>query len=127
MLEYSIKHKGENSLLLIYKVNRLARNTMDFYTLKEAFAKCGLRVFSVNEHFDDTPIDRAMEGVTSIFAQLDNEQRAEVCKDGMVNAVREGRWCWPAPMGYVNSGDRDYKRNLVLDPREKYTDILRSS
>lgn len=127
MLEYSIKHKGENSLLLIYKVNRLARNSMDFYTLKETFAKCGLRVFSVNEHFEDTPIGRAMEGVTSIFAQLDNEQRAEVCKDGMVNAVREGRWCWPAPMGYVNGRDRDYKRNLVLDPRDKYVDILRSS
>lgn len=70
---------------------------------------------------------RAMEGIVSIFAQLDNENRAERCKNGMMNEVRDGRWMWCAPIGYINGKDVNNKHNIILDARSDYVDILRDS
>ena len=127
MLTYAVKHKGENTSLLIYKVDRLSRNVGDYMTLKDALGKCGIQVYSVTERFEDTSLGRAMESIASTFAQLDNETRAERCKGGMVEGVREGRWMWNAPIGYVNGRDITGKRNIVLDDREDFVNILRSS
>ncbi len=118
-------------------------------TLKDALGKCGIQVYSATERFEDTSLDRAMESIASTFAQLDNETRAERCKGGMVEGVRECRWMWNAPIGYANgrwadcrsafsemwnapigyANGRDItgKRNIVLDDREDFVNILRSS
>ena len=95
--------------------------------LKDALGKCGIQVYSATERFEDTSLDRAMESIASTFAQLDNETRAERCKGGMVEGVRECRWMWNAPIGYANGRDITGKRNIVLDDREDFVNILRSS
>jgi hypothetical protein len=46
---------------------------------------------------------RAMEGMMSVFAELDNNLRAERCKNGMIERVKQGVWVWPAPIGYHRS------------------------
>ena len=68
-----------------------------------------------------------METIASAIAQLDNDNRAKVCKDGMVEGAKAGRWMWPAPIGYTNGRDATGKRNIVLDTREGFVDILRSA
>ena len=127
MMKYALEHKGEISTLLIYKVDRLSRNTSDYIALKEHFEKCGIHVYSVTEAFSDTPMGRLSETMASAFSQFDNENRAERCKGGMVDGVREGRWMWSAPIGYVNGRDTTGKRNIVLDNRGDIVEAVRSS
>ena len=127
LIDYCIKHKGEIDFLLIYKVDRLARNTKYYLTIRDTLGKHGIQICSITEHFDNSPMGRAMENITAVFAQLDNDNRAERCKEGLIAAAREGRWVWPAPLGYVNGRDIFGKKNVVLDSRKDYIEIIRSS
>ena len=127
LIDYCIKHKGEIDFLLIYKVDRLARNTKDYLTIRDTLGKQGIQICSITEHFDNSPMGRAMENITAVFAQLDNDNRAERCREGLIAAAREGRWVWPAPLGYVNGRDTFGKKNVVLDSRKDYIEIIRSS
>ena len=117
MLKYTVQHHEEIDLLLVYKVDRLSRQTSDYLAIKEALSNRGIRVYSVSEQFDDTPIEKAMEGISSIFAQLDNDNRAERCRNGMMDGMDAGRWMWPAPIGYTHGRDATGKRNIVLNNR----------
>lgn len=126
MLEYIARDKGEIDVLLIYKVDRLSRDTADYLALKQLFEGAGIVVASMTEHFDDTPLGSLMEKIASSFAQYDNDIRAERSKGGMEQGVREGRWQWQAPIGYVNVRI-DGKKNIAYDPRKGYVEVLRTA
>ena len=114
MLEYLYKNHSKIEALIIYKVDRLARNNVDYYDIKQILAKLGIRLYSVMEQFDDDITGHAMEGMLSIFAQFDNENRAKVCKNGMIEAAKSGRYTRPAPRGYKNGRDANNKPNILL-------------
>lgn len=67
-----------------------------------------------------------MEKIASSFVQYDNDIRAERSKGGMEQGVREGRWQWQAPIGYVNVRI-DGKKNIAYDPRKGYVEVLRTA
>lgn len=126
MLEYVAQHRGEVDTLLIYKVDRLSRDVHDYLALKQLFEKNGITIVSMSENFDDTPIGRVMETIASSFSQYDNEVRAERSKDGMLDGVKEGRWQWKAPVGYINT-KVEGKKNVAPDPRKGFKEALRAS
>jgi site-specific DNA recombinase len=126
MLEYVGRHRGEIDTLLIYKVDRLSRDVHDYLALKQLFEKNGIAIVSMSENFDDTPIGRVMETIASSFSQYDNEVRAERSKGGMVDGIKEGRWQWKAPTGYINT-KVEGKKNIAPDPRRGYKEALRSA
>ena len=49
MLEYLYKNHSKIDALIIYKVDRLARNNVDYYDIKQILAKLGIRLYSVME------------------------------------------------------------------------------
>ena len=112
MMEYAAKNKKDIGTLLVYKVDRLARQTNDYLTLKLYFNSLGIKVESATERIEDSPIGRFTETVLAGSAQFDNEMRAANCKGGMEQAVREGRYVWMAPIGYVNTKVKD-KSNIA--------------
>ena len=103
MLKYSSLNKDKIDCLIIYRIDRLSRDTKDYGDLKVFFNTLGIRVVSISEAFDDDPVGRFIENTLAGVAQLDNEIRAERSKNGMIDAVRAGRWVWKAPYGYVNA------------------------
>ena len=90
------------SVLIVPKIDRFARYVEDYTTLKAKLKRLGVRLESVGERLDDTPVGRFTEMVLASVAQFDNEIRAERCRGGMLQAVREGRWVFKAPLGYRN-------------------------
>ena len=105
------KKKGID-YFLVYKIDRFARNQEDHAIVKMMLHKNGVKLRSVTEPIDETPIGRAMEGVLSVFAEFDNNVRAQRSKSGMEERVKQGVWVWSAPFGYkrlVKGG------NLVVD------------
>jgi len=58
---------------------------------------------------------RAMEGMLSVFAELDNNMRTERTKQGMLERVKQGIWVWQAPLGYY----RPFKGAIITpDPNK---------
>lgn len=100
MLAYCSDKKNYVSAIIVYKIDRLSRNTYDYGSLKVYFKKYGIEIKSVSENLEDTPTGNLMETMLSGFAQFDNDVRAERCAGGMKQAVREGRWVWKGPVGY---------------------------
>ena len=49
LLDYCRKHKGELAVLLVWKLDRLARNVNDHFNIKATLLKYGLQVVSVTE------------------------------------------------------------------------------
>ena len=105
-LQAMLKYVAENARLLgaviVYAVNRLARNSTDHGNLRVQLGKYGVCLQSTTENLDDTPAGRFAETVLAGIAQMDNEIRAERAKSGMMAAVAVGRFVWRAPIGYVN-------------------------
>ena len=122
LLKYATLHKDSIDCLLIYRIDRLSRDTRDYGELKMFFGALGIRVISISEAFDDNPVGRFIENTLAGVAQLDNEIRAERSKNGMIEAVRDGRWTWKAPFGYIN-GRVNGKKNIKPD-RESTTPVF---
>lgn len=123
MLTYATLHKDSIDCLIIYRLDRLSRDTRDYGELKVFFSSLGIKVVSATENFDDNPVGRFIENTLAGVAQLDNEVRAERSKNGMIDAVREGRWVWKAPLGYVNTKVNG-KRNIAPNTENDTAKLL---
>lgn len=94
----SKEHKIEQ--LLVWKVDRLARNVGDHFNIKAALMKYGVRVVSVTEPIDAKPEGRLLETILAGFAQFDNDVRATRTVQGMRRKLEEGIYPWQPPLGY---------------------------
>ena len=100
MLSFCAANKGSVELLIIPKIDRLARNTYDYTGLKLRLNRYGVRLVSVGERIEDSPVGRFTESILASVAQFDNEIRGERCKGGMLQALREGRYVCRPKFGY---------------------------
>ena len=116
MLAFCKQHARVVRVVIIPKIDRLARNAHDYASLKMMLARLNIRVESIGERIEDSPVGRFTEGILAHVAQFDNEIRSERSRNGMVDAVREGRWVWRAPKGYCNVKEGG-KANIAPDER----------
>lgn len=117
MLDYCQKNKGQTKNLIIFKVDRLARQAEDHLIIKAALKKVGVTLISVTEPIEDTTTGRLMETMLAGFAQFDNEVRAERSTGGMVARIEQGGWPFVAPIGYRNK--KDSSGRPTLEPDQK--------
>lgn len=83
MMKYSLSHQKYINVVIINKIDRLARDSTDYHLLKKEFGKLGITIRSTSEVLEDTPSGRFTEGVLSLQAQFDNEVRTERCRNGI--------------------------------------------
>ena len=55
MMDFALKNYKEINSLIIYKVDRLARNAADYADIKRYFSKLNILVYSATENIDNTP------------------------------------------------------------------------
>ena len=106
LLEYVANNHKDIYAVLVYKIDRFARNTLDHAQLKLFFSRYGVRLLSATENLEETPVGRLIENQLAGFAQFDNEVRTERSVNGLMAAVKAGRYVWGAPLGYINTGGR---------------------
>jgi DNA invertase Pin-like site-specific DNA recombinase len=102
MLGFCAQKKNGITAVIVYKIDRLSRNTDDYSQLRILLKRYGVSIKSTTEQIEDTPVGRFMENTMANIAQFDNDVRAERCSNGMRDAMREGRYVWSAPVGYSN-------------------------
>ncbi len=124
LLLYCSDKKNKLSAVIIYKLDRLSRNTDDYSQLRILLKRYGVEIKSTSEFFENTPQGKFMENMFANVAQFDNDVRAERCSGGMKDAMREGRYVWMAPVGYDNvkiGGRSTIAPNPTMGPFIKQT------
>ena len=98
--------------VIAYKLDRISRNTYDYSCIRLMLKQCGVEIKSTSESFGTDPAGKFMENMIANVAQFDNDVRTERSMNGMIEAMREGRYVWRAAVGYSNMRIRG-KSNIV--------------
>ena len=103
--------------MLVWKVDRLARNVGDHFTIKATLLKHHIRVISVTEPIDTKPEGKLLETILAGFAQFDNDIRAARTVQGLNRKRQEGLFPGYAPLGY-RSVTRGKKKTEPDEPHQ---------
>jgi DNA invertase Pin-like site-specific DNA recombinase len=125
LIDFCQKNKGNVQALLVWKLDRFARNVSDHYSVKATLAKYGVRIISVTEPIDTKPEGKLLETILAGFAQFDNDIRAMRTVQGMRRKIQEGIFPWRPPLGYKSSVSSREKKNLPDTPDQPTFDLLR--
>ena len=112
-MEYCRKNKDTIKAFLVYKFDRLARNTLDHQTIRALLITYGTQVISVTEPTDDSPAGRLLETMLASIAQFSNEIRGERAKNGMMERFKKGYWSWYIPVGYRKKHIEDARGKII--------------
>jgi site-specific DNA recombinase len=127
LIDFCKENKGTIEVLLVWKVDRFARNVSDHYSVKSTLAKYGVRIVSVTEPIDANPEGKLMETILAGFAQFDNDLRATRTVQGMRRKIQEGIFPWRPPFGYRSSVIGDEKKTLPDVPDETVFRLLQKA
>lgn len=104
------KERGRSlDALIVWKLDRLSRNQMDYYYIKRTLFEHGIAIHSATERSLDDPnslAGRVFETFTALQAEVDNSVRRERVIRGMAAKIREGIYPWYPPLGYCCARNR---------------------
>ena len=116
MLSYCRQHRGRIHFLVVYMLDRFARNQYDHHALKALLQKLGITLRAVAQPIDDSATGILMDGILAAFSEFDNNLRRERCVTGMQAAASKGRWVFPPPLGYRAGLKPDGTKTIAPDP-----------
>ena len=112
--------KGQFEIVLVWKLDRFARNRYDSAVYKNRLRKNGVRVESVMEPISGgRPEDIIMEGLLESMAEYYSANLSENVKRGQRESILKGNWTG----GQVPYGYRVEDKKLII--REDAADIVR--
>ena len=107
--------KDKYEVLMVYKIDRFARNVKDFHHYLSILDKHCCRLISISQNFDtDTPTGRLLRNVLADFAQFESEMIGERIRDNKLANAKRGRWNGGIPpygYGFKN-------KKLTINPEE---------
>lgn len=111
---------GEFTHLLVWKIDRISRNLLDFCAMYENLKKYNCIFVSKNEQFDtSSAMGEAMLKIILVFAELERKLTAERVTAVMLDRASKGLWNGtPMPLGYM--WDEELK-GPIIDEEEKPT------
>ena len=118
MVRFCTNRTNRIDYVVVYRLDRLARNNHDHAVYTSLLAARDVAVRSATESISDDPTGRFVTTVLSGIAELDNDIRGQRAKDGMLRVVEKGGWPHKAPLGYVNGRDDQDQPILVEDPKQ---------
>ena len=105
---------GEFSHLLVWKIDRISRNLLDFTEMYSELKKIGVTFVSKNEQFDtSSAIGEAMLKIILVFAELERNMTAERVTAVMMSRASNGQWNGGhVPFGYYwNKEEKTFSIN----------------
>jgi site-specific DNA recombinase len=117
LLVYAKKNAEQIDGLLVYKVDRAARNMSDYGKLEELESVYGVPLIAISQHTQDNPAGRMARRMLASMASFFTEQLAVDVKEGLARRVRDGWFPTVPPYGY--STERVNSRSVVrVEPGE---------
>lgn len=101
MLEYCRKNRRDIGGVIIYRLDRLSRQTADYLAIRKKLSESEISLISATEPTGNTPTEKFIETMLAGFAQMDNDVRSERTKNGMRARFLSGLPSGGAPLGYI--------------------------
>ena len=87
-----VKH-GQVSHVIVYKIDRISRNLVDFSLMYDDFKYNKVTFISLNEQFDtSSAIGEAILKIILVFAELERKLTSERVKDVMIGRAKNVQW-----------------------------------
>jgi len=102
-LKRLIQHCKENKnvgIVLVHKIDRLARNLVDYATIKAVLKQKGIRLVSISEPFDDNPVGHLLENIIASISEWYSANLGEEIKKANLAKLQRGEWPHKPPLGY---------------------------
>ena len=114
---------GEFSHLLVWKIDRVSRNLLDFCAMYEQLKKYNCTFVSKNEQFDtSSAMGEAMLKIILVFAELERKLTGERVTAVMLDRATKGLWNGaPMPLGYDYNRERKFPE---INPTEAETVLM---
>lgn len=104
-------------VVIVWKLDRFARNRYDSARYKNALKKNGVKVISATEIISNGPDGIILESVLEGFAEYYSAELSEKVARGMTDNVLKGKFNGgPVPMGYTIDAERHYQIDPVKAP-----------
>lgn len=102
MLAYARDHAHELDGILVYKIDRAARNLFDYVELERLESVHGVPLIAVSQPTENTPAGRMQRRVLASMASFYTEQQSVDVTEGLARRVQAGLFVGMAPYGYRN-------------------------
>ncbi|HAT4185233.1 recombinase family protein [Clostridium perfringens] len=111
---------NEIDIVVCYKVDRIARNTLDFLKILELFKENNVELISISEGFDpNTQMGKVMLTLLASFAEMERTNIQQRVKDNLLSIAKKGKWTGGSPpTGFkngLNGGLEWDKKDMILD------------
>lgn len=96
-----VKNK-EIDIVAVYKIDRIARNIVDFFSIYKELENYDLKLISITEGFDaSTPSGIMMMTMLAGVSEMERMNIKQRIKDNMKEIASKGKWCGgKPPIGY---------------------------
>lgn len=102
-------------IVAVYKIDRVARNIVDFVNIYDELDKLNIRLVSITEGFDpSTPVGKMMMLLLASFAEMERMNIAQRVRDNMRELAKLGRWSGGTPpTGYKTKRITENGKNVT--------------
>ncbi len=114
-----IRQRRDIDYVIVWKVDRFARNRRDDANMLFEIESTGARLLSATENIDDTAAGQLMHGMLASFAEYYSRNLANEVIKGSTEKAKRGGTPGKVPPGYLNVRDmvNGYEvRTVALDP-----------
>lgn len=110
---------GEFTHLVVWKIDRISRNLLDFAAVYDELKRLGVTFVSKNEQFDTSnAIGEAMLKIILVFAELERQMTSERVTAVMLSRANNGQWNGgQVPFGYL--WDKESRTFSIVDHEAK--------
>lgn len=124
MLEFCRQHKKEVRAVIIYRLDRISRQTADYLAIRKKLVECDIKLISATEPTGSSPTEKFIETMLAGFAQMDNDVRSERSKTGMKARFMSGLSNGFVPIGYLIRDGYPVKDPATFDLIKKAWDLM---
>ncbi len=100
-LLHRVRHDRSVTGVVVHKIDRFSRNTFNYLVLKGKLLSAGVRIHSVVESIDSSPMGEFMEHIMAAQAEFYSANLAMEVRKGLEQALLKGRWTGPVTLGYL--------------------------
>lgn len=129
---------GTFTHLLVWKIDRISRNLLDFATMYKELKDLGVTFVSKNEQFDtSTAMGEAMLKIILVFAELERNMTSERVSATMISRASNGQWnggrvpygyTWDAEQQTFSFNSEEYNiAKLIHDKYEEMRSLVREA
>lgn len=122
MLQF-VRDNGKNiDYLVVYEVDRLARNMEDFMAISAELRKHKIELKDPSSNLEGNKSDKFLRMMKAMMAELDNDVKSERVVDNMRRHANDGYRMAKAPYGLINT--RDLLGRSILAPMPVIADKI---